>query len=207
MRIFLITVSVIFLTLACIIAFRALLIPSGDFVYQPVTQEPAAQEPVPQGSGAQDMPAPPPVIPAAPVIEQTQVKAGEPENKTRVIAVLGAGAFGPGQIVLGSDMVSDILAVVPEIQQFPDRRILIEGHTDNQPVRVAAGSRYTDNMELSFLRAKAVADILIKNGIPLDRISVTGYGDSRPAASNDTYEGRLKNRRVEIKLISADGGF
>lgn len=207
MRTVLITVSLIFLALAGIIAFKALLIPAGNFTYQPAPQESAAQASIPQKSVAQDLPAEPAVIVEQPVMEQAQVQAEKPTNKTRLLAVLGAGAFGPGQIVVSSELINDILAVVPEIQRFPDDRVLIEGHTDNQPVRPSAGSRYTDNMELSFLRAKAVADILVKNGISLDRISVTGYGDARPAASNDTYEGRLKNRRVEIKLTPAVGGF
>jgi outer membrane protein OmpA-like peptidoglycan-associated protein len=62
-------------------------------------------------------------------------------------------------------------------------------------------------MELSFLRAKAVGDMLIKNGISSERISVIGYGDTRPIASNETYEGRVKNRRVEVKLLPADREF
>ena len=56
-------------------------------------------------------------------------------------------------------------------------------------------------MELSLLRAKSVASLLVKNGISIERISVTGYGDTRPIASNETAEGRAKNRRVEIKLV------
>ncbi|HBH62622.1 MAG TPA: cell envelope biogenesis protein OmpA, partial [Nitrospiraceae bacterium] len=64
--------------------------------------------------------------------------------------------------------------------------------------------RYIDNMELSFLRAKAVASLLVENGISRDRISITGYGETRPIASNETDEGRIKNRRVEIKLVPED---
>ncbi len=62
-------------------------------------------------------------------------------------------------------------------------------------------------MDLSFLRAKAVAGILVKYGISPERISVTGYGDTRPIASNETDEGRAKNRRVEVKLIPEDKEF
>jgi outer membrane protein OmpA-like peptidoglycan-associated protein len=62
-------------------------------------------------------------------------------------------------------------------------------------------------MELSFLRAKAIADILVKRGISLERISVIGSGDTRPIDSNETNEGRVKNRRVEVKLIPGDMEF
>ena len=56
-------------------------------------------------------------------------------------------------------------------------------------------------MGLSLLRARAIANILVRHGISLDRLSVVGYGDTRPIAPNNTEEGRAKNRRVEVKLI------
>jgi len=61
-----------------------------------------------------------------------------------------------------------------------------------------------DKIKLSFLRAKGISMILVKNGIPPERISVISYRDTHPVASNDTIEGRAKNRRVEIKLIPAE---
>lgn len=69
--------------------------------------------------------------------------------------------------------------------------VTVEGHTDSQ-----ASDDY--NMELSQKRARAVADELVRKGIPAERITVTGYGESRPVASNDTEEGRRQNRRVEL---------
>lgn len=123
------------------------------------------------------------------------------EEKARVLAVLGSGVFRSGQSVIDENLVNAVNKLVPEILASPDHRVIVEGHTDNMPIRSSSGKRYQDNMELSFLRAKAVALILEKNGIPLERISVTGYGDTRPVASNETDEGRVKNRRVEVKLI------
>jgi outer membrane protein OmpA-like peptidoglycan-associated protein len=64
-----------------------------------------------------------------------------------------------------------------------------------------------DNIELSFLRANAVALQLVKSGIALERISVIGYGDTHPIASNETSEGRARNRRVEVKLIPGEREF
>jgi flagellar motor protein MotB len=89
----------------------------------------------------------------------------------------------------------------------PDHRVVIEGHTDNMPISRSPGKRYIDNMELSFLRAKAVASILVNNGIAPERISVVGYGDSRPIDSNETAMGRINNRRVEIKLTPESEEF
>ena len=93
---------------------------------------------------------------------------------------------------------------VQEILASPDYRVTIEGHTDNIPIRLSAGKRYRDNMDLSFLRAKAIAGILAEQGVPLENISVIGYGETHPIASNNTGEGRAKNRRVEIKLTPKD---
>ena len=138
---------------------------------------------------------------------QEQMGTKGAEKKSRVLAVLGAGTFRSGQVVIEKGLINDVKVLLPEIMASPDYRVMIEGHTDNMPIKTSAGRRYRDNMELSFLRAKAVADILIENGIALERISVIGYGDTRPIASNETSEGRVKNRRVEIKLVPADREF
>jgi outer membrane protein OmpA-like peptidoglycan-associated protein len=60
-------------------------------------------------------------------------------------------------------------------------------------------------MDLSLRRARAIEKILVSHGIPSNRISVIGYGDARPIASNHTEEGRAKNRRVEVKLMPKEG--
>ncbi|GBE03394.1 peptidoglycan-binding protein ArfA [bacterium BMS3Abin09] len=126
------------------------------------------------------------------------VKSTGPE---RVLAVLGGGSFLSGQIVISEDLMNTVNRIVPDILASPDQRLIIEGHTDNIPIRSSVGRGYKDNVELAFLRGKAVADILVKNNIPLERIYVISYGDTRPIASNETAEGRARNRRVEIKLV------
>ncbi|HVO76747.1 MAG TPA: OmpA family protein, partial [Candidatus Bathyarchaeia archaeon] len=80
--------------------------------------------------------------------------------------------------------------------QVSDLKVEVGGHTD------ATGSDKT-NMTLSNERAKAVRDYLLK-GFPqlkADNLSAKGYGKTMPVASNDTKEGRAKNRRVEFKII------
>jgi flagellar motor protein MotB len=124
-----------------------------------------------------------------------------PAQKTRVLAVLGAGSFRSGQVVMNEELTRSVADLVPDIMASPDYSVRIEGHTDNIPIAASTGKRYTDNMELSFLRAKAVSQILVKDGISPERISVVGYGDTRPVESNETEEGRIKNRRVEVKLV------
>ncbi len=78
--------------------------------------------------------------------------------------------------------------------------IRIEGHTDNVPIR---NSRFPSNWELSTARATViVAHLLDKFGLPPERVSAAGYAEYRPVASNDTEEGRARNRRVDIIVLN-----
>lgn len=75
----------------------------------------------------------------------------------------------------------------------PQKKIKISGHTDNS-------GKEAYNNKLSLQRAQTIADFLISKGISKDRISVKGYGSVKSIASNETAEGRQKNRRVEIEI-------
>lgn len=90
------------------------------------------------------------------------------------------------------ELLLDTLADLLKDQQ-PDTRIELRGHASSD------GSAET-NMQLSIERAQSVADYLIASGISSGRISVAGFGETQPIASNDTPEGRAKNRRVEFVL-------
>ena len=75
--------------------------------------------------------------------------------------------------------------------------ITIEGHTDNVPI--AFSERFRTNWDLSAARSAAVADYLLANAdIGDGRITVSGYADTKPIASNDNSTGRSRNRRIEI---------
>jgi len=83
--------------------------------------------------------------------------------------------------------------------EFPNHIIRVEGHTDNLPM---SSAMYPSNWELSSARASSIVRYLISSfGLPEDRFSALGYGDSRPIAPNNTEEGRKKNRRVEIVIL------
>ncbi len=101
---------------------------------------------------------------------------------------------------LGSDRIrpssyAELDEVVKFMKENPGIKVEIAGHTDN------IGSREF-NLSLSQKRAENVANYLISKGISRDRIVAKGYGFDKPIASNDTEEGRAKNRRVEFKIIS-----
>ena len=82
-------------------------------------------------------------------------------------------------------------------QKYTNLMVIVEGFTDN------VGDN-DNNLKLSEMRAKAVADILYKTGINPLQVKCQGYGSQRPCAPNDTVENRAKNRRVEIHLNFVD---
>lgn len=94
-----------------------------------------------------------------------------------------------------ADLLEDSYYVLEQVyhslEAFPNLKVEIAGHTDNQ-----GDDDY--NMALSYNRAKAVMDFLVSRGIPEERIVARGYGKERPIESNDTSEGRATNRRVEV---------
>jgi chemotaxis protein MotB len=93
-----------------------------------------------------------------------------------------------------------VLQVGGILKQFGDRRFLVVGHTDNQPLK---GSKYEDNWELSVARALKVTRYLVEGGMKQENLTAAGVGDSDPIADNKSSEGRARNRRIEIALMPA----
>lgn len=88
-----------------------------------------------------------------------------------------------------------ILSTVSLMEKYTDLLISIQGHTDTK-------GDDTYNLKLSIARAKAVKDAIVSRGIDEKRVKSKGFGESKPLASNDTEEGRAKNRRVELHKLS-----
>jgi outer membrane protein OmpA-like peptidoglycan-associated protein len=84
---------------------------------------------------------------------------------------------------------------VAYLKEKSNLKVEISGHTDN------IGSD-ADNQLLSENRARAVVEYFVQNGISPERLTYKGYGSTKPIAGNQTDEGRAKNRRVEMKIIS-----
>ncbi|MDO9614316.1 MAG: OmpA family protein, partial [Bacteroidota bacterium] len=83
----------------------------------------------------------------------------------------------------------------------PDIYIMVEGHTDNVPIKTA---KFKDNWDLSTARAISIVRILTKdNGFDPNRITASGRGEFFPVQSNETTEGRAGNRRTEV-ILSPD---
>jgi chemotaxis protein MotB len=98
----------------------------------------------------------------------------------------------------GLEVLRRVGAILKKVE---NRRIEVQGHTDNVPITGALAKRFPTNWELSAARATNVARFLQDtSGIPPARLSATGFSEFRPRASNDTEDGRRKNRRIEILL-------
>ena len=102
--------------------------------------------------------------------------------------------FDSGDHKLDLDDMSNLAVLLNSLNGNPKMKIEIAAHTDN------VGDD-NSNMRLSYLRAKSVKDFLIKEGIAESRILSKGYGEAKPIDTNDTAEGRKKNRRVEVRVI------
>lgn len=92
-----------------------------------------------------------------------------------------------------------VLEKVAEVVRDVPNVINVEGYTDNKPISTGI---YPSNWDLSSARATSVVKELVKNNIPPERLSAVGYGEFHPVAENDTEEGRFKNRRVVLVLMS-----
>ena len=104
--------------------------------------------------------------------------------------------FKVGASEIDSDNYSLLEKIMEAIKVFDNPDIVIMGHTD------ATGGDAV-NMALSIRRAQTVASFLQKIGkFPPNRISYKGYGETRPVASNETVEGRERNRRIEVLIVN-----
>lgn len=103
--------------------------------------------------------------------------------------------FDQSSYVLRSESYPQLDQLVKTMQTTPKLVIEIAGHTDN------VGDRRL-NRALSHNRAKIIQSYLMRNGITENRLRFVGYGDSRPAAPNDSEENKRKNRRVEFVVLS-----
>ncbi|MDP7705928.1 MULTISPECIES: OmpA family protein [unclassified Mycobacterium] len=103
----------------------------------------------------------------------------------------GPLSFGSDGVSLTPDDNQILIRVADQLKACPAARITVNGYTDN-------ASAEGINIPLSAQRATAVAEYLIANGVSRDRVTAKGLGSSNPIASNDTAEGRAKNRRAEL---------
>ena len=138
-----------------------------------------------------------------------QAQAIEQRSQKELIQELHAERTARGLVITLEDVLFEVngadlqpgtqvqlLRLVEFLKGNPDRKVLIEGHTDS-----IGRSEY--NLQLSLLRAESVQSFLVGNGLPADRLTAIGYGETRPEAPNDSAIGRQQNRRVEVVILDA----
>jgi chemotaxis protein MotB len=107
--------------------------------------------------------------------------------------------FQSGKYAVNADGKEALMQLATALNQKADVNIMVEGHTDNVPYR--GSGTIKDNLDLSALRATEVSRILTRDGkVDPSRVIAAGRGDTQPVESNETTEGRAKNRRTEIIL-------
>lgn len=107
--------------------------------------------------------------------------------------------FKSGSTAVDPKGVNALKQLAGVLKDNPDIQILVEGHTDNVPL--GRTSQYMkNNWDLSVMRATSIVDILSSAGVSPDRVTAAGKGEFAPLTTNETAEGRAKNRRTEIIL-------
>jgi type VI secretion system protein ImpK len=157
--------------------------------------------------------APPPPPPPAPSPEQVEAVSGFLEEEiqqdivevfqdqsTITIRIAGSGMFGSGSDQLQSQFEKPLSRVAEALNE-QEGPIIIVGHSDNVPIR---SSRFPSNMHLSLARAESVMKKLADQIDDPERLRAEGRAAKDPIASNDTREGRARNRRIEIVLVRKD---
>jgi chemotaxis protein MotB len=126
------------------------------------------------------------------------------QQRGLVVSFTQAALFPSGEDVISPDAIEGLQKVAAAIRKIPNP-VRLEGYTDSVPIRTA---RFHSNWELSAARSIALMEILSKRfGVPQDRLSIAGYADTAPIASNDTAAGRARNRRVDIVLLNEQGSI
>lgn len=120
-------------------------------------------------------------------------------NGLPVIALPSGVLFRSGKAELQKRGEKSLKKVGTTLAGMKGQRIQVAGHTDNVPVGKKLD--WADNWELSSARALTVTRFLIENGVPPDNLSAAGYSEFDPVESNDSGDGRKKNRRIELVLL------
>jgi chemotaxis protein MotB len=133
----------------------------------------------------------------APLVKEGKVRVTQ--SRRGVSIEINANVlFAPGQAQLEANSLTVLRAVAEKLKQEPFK-LEITGHTDVMPI---SNSAFASNWELSAMRATSVVRLLVANGIAPVRLSAIGREASQPVASNALAQGRARNRRVELMILS-----
>lgn len=141
---------------------------------------------------------------------QNELKRGSvalEQRGDKLTLALSGELFAKGRATMTPAGTSLVKRIGVALRKFHPQSVEVAGHTDSTPVKVSNRRPFKDNTELSRARAEHAGKALIKGGLGADRVKAVGYADSQPIATNDTEEGRSKNRRVEIVVTQGSDPF
>lgn len=117
------------------------------------------------------------------------------------ISFTQAALFPSGEDEVAADFYPVIQKIADAMNKVPNP-VRAEGHTDSVPIH---NTRFRSNWELSAARSIALMELFTKYGVARERFSIAGYADTAPIDSNDSEDGRRKNRRVDIVVLNENG--
>ncbi len=121
------------------------------------------------------------------------------------VNILDRVLFDSGEADLMPAGAAVLRKVAAILASHPDLKVHVIGHTDNVPIKASARHRFPSNWELSTARATAAVRFLTETaGVDPRRLGAVGYGEFRPVADNATPEGRARNRRIAITILSEE---
>lgn len=139
-------------------------------------------------------------------LESRDITISELQGKLTV-NILDRILFDSGEARLKAEGETVLRKVAQVLTQFPNRAVQVVGHTDNAPIRRRTVEGFSDNWALSAGRAVAAVRFLSESaGVDPRRLSAVGCGEFRPLASNDSPEGRARNRRIAVVVLPEEFG-
>ncbi len=129
--------------------------------------------------------------------DQVQIK--QLQNRLQVTMV-NSILFPEGGWELSHQGQQSLSKVVPALQGVTGKQVVIAGYTDNLPIEEPLARRFPSNWDLAAGRAVSVVRYFEAQGIDPNQLSAVAFGKYHPIASNDTPEGRAKNRRISIVI-------
>jgi chemotaxis protein MotB len=133
-----------------------------------------------------------------PLVKEGKVRVTQ--NSRGVSVEINASVlFAPGDAAL-TDTSREALSAVAILLKNDPHQVQVEGHTDDVPI---SNPLFPSNWELSAVRASSVVRLFIDSGMAPARLTAVGHGANLPVAPNDTPDGRARNRRVAVTIISA----
>jgi len=137
-------------------------------------------------------------------LESRDVTISELQGRLTV-NILDRILFDSGEAQLKPEGEAVLRQVATVLAQYPSRQVHVIGHTDNVPIRPGMRARFPSNWELSTARATAAVRFLTEQaGVDSRRLGAVGYGEFHPLADNATPEGRARNRRIAVVVMSEE---